>query len=160
MATKKKLPKDKLKTGPKPKEFSDLERGEVRGLAMANVPITEIADYMEIDEKTLKKYFAKELRRGRLTMLAGAATNMARMALGARAEWDDRGNLVRAEVVPQFGPCCFVLKTQGKDFGWSERFEHTGKNGTALPSRLESLTDVQLAALYERLDKGEVSRQG
>lgn len=138
--------------GNKPMEFTDQQRGEVRGLAMANVPKDQIAKFVGIGEDSLDKYFAAEISKGRLTLLGGAATNMARMALGSRAEFDSAGNQTRAEVKPEFVACCYVLKSQGKDFGWGERFEHTGKNGEAIPVRLESLSDVQLAALIGRIN--------
>lgn len=138
--------------GPKPMDVTDEMKGQVRGLSMANVPQDQIAKFIGVGEDQLKKYFGDEMAKGRLTLLGGAATNMARMALGSRAEFDGKGNCIRAEVQPQFVACCYVLKSQGKDFGWGERFEHTGKDGQAIPIRLGTLSDAQLVSLLERLE--------
>lgn len=135
------------------KKFTDQQRGEVRGLAIANIPLDQIAKFVGISEPTLRKHFPEEIAKGRMTLLAGAATNMARMALGSKAEYDAKGHCIRAEVKPEFVACCYVLKTQGKDFGWSERLEHSGTNGNAIPLRIGSLSDAQLVQLLDRLEK-------
>lgn len=145
---------------PKPKEFTDQQRGEVRGMAFANFPRVEIAEHLGIDKETLEKYFGVEISAGRTTLLAGAATNMARMALGAKAEFDREGHVLRAEVKPEFVACCYVLKSQGKDLGWNERTEHTGKNGEAIPVRFESLSDAQLIGFIDRIETALRARAG
>lgn len=156
MATPRK-PKDQHeKRGPKPMEWTAQQRGEVQGLKMANVPDEEIAKFLNIDVDTLKRYFEDELRRGRMVMVAGAATNIARMALGAKAEYDPKsGKMIRAEVVPELGACCFILKTQGKKFGWSERLEHTGADGAPLFNDLDlgKLSGAEFKTLAKLLGK-------
>lgn len=124
---------------------------------MANIPHDVIATDIGITAKTLRRAYREEIDKGYNTLLAGAATNMARMALGAKAEYDDVGHVIRAEVKPELGACCFVLKTQGKKFGWSERTEITGADGAPL------FNDLDLSKLdpkeYAQL-KGLLSKAG
>lgn len=124
-------------------------------MAMANIPLEQIAKVMGKDEKTLVRACPDEIQKGRIRLLAAAATNTARMVYGAKAEFDPAGNLLRAEVKPEAAACFFVLKTQGKKFGWSERLEHTGADGTPLFNDLDltKLSDKEFKQLASLLSK-------
>lgn len=135
--TKPKPKSEKRKPGPKGHQPTPESRGEVRGMAMANIPKDVIAKAIGIDEKTLCKHYPEEVERGRTKLLAAAATQTARFVYGAKAEFDDRGNMIRGEIKPEQAACFFVLKTQGKKYGWSERTEHTGADGAPLFNDLD-----------------------
>jgi len=110
-------------------EPTDRQRGMVQALSQAGYPETEIAEYLGLDPKTLRKHFARELRFAAIELIAGAVQNLGRMALGAKAQFDDAGNMIRAEVLPNLGAICFLLKTKGKHLGFTERTEVTGADG-------------------------------
>lgn len=126
-------------------EPTDKQRGIVEALTAAGFNQTVIAGYpgLKIDEKTLREYFRDELDFGLTKMLAGAVNNLGRFAMGAPAVYDDKGNLIRAEVKPEAWAICFLLKTKGKHLGFSERVELVGKDGGAIEHKHEVVDDVQ-----------------
>jgi hypothetical protein len=152
MAAKPKLKKRKAKPAAKPKppgrpafEPTDQNRGEVKALRVAGYTQEQIADYLDIDEKTLRLHFRDEIDKAKMKVIAGAAGNVVRAALGAPAQFDNKGNEIRAEQKPEAWAICFLLKTQAKDQGWSERFEHTGKGGGPIEhADLSKLTPEEL----------------
>jgi hypothetical protein len=124
-------------------------------MALANLPQELIAKTIGISEKTLVKHYREHIDQGRAKLLGAAATQTARFVYGAKAEYDENRNLIRAEVKPEQAACFFVLKTQGKKFGWSERTEHTGADGAPLfndldLSKLSAKELQQLAALLSK----------
>lgn len=152
-------PKDQhKKSGPKDWAPSDEQRAEIRGMAIANLPIEFIAEVIGKDPKTIQKACPEEVKKGRARLIAAAATQTARFVYGAKAEFDDAGNMIRAEVKPEQAACFFVLKTQAKKHGWSERVEHTGADGAPLFNDLDltKLTDPELKALTKLLRKAGV----
>ncbi len=106
-------------------------------MALANLPLELIAKTIGIAENTLTKHYREHIDQGRAKLLGAAATQTARFVYGAKAEFDAGGNQIRAEVKPEQAACFFVLKTQGKKFGWSERTEHTGADGAPLFNDLD-----------------------
>lgn len=143
------------KRGAKPYEPTDAQRGEVRGMAMANIPQDVMAGAIGIDVKTLRLRFPHEVEFGRTKLMAAAAMALAKMVYGNVAEYDRAGKIIRAEVKPELGACCFILKTQGKTLGWSERLEHTGANGIPLFNDLDlrKLDDEEFKTLSVLLRK-------
>jgi hypothetical protein len=134
------------KSAGRPKfEPTDSQRGEVKALRVAGYTEDQVADYLEIDPKTLRAHFRTELDHSKMKVLAGAAGNVVRFALGSPAQFDAKGNKLREEQKPEAWAICFLLKTQGKDLGWSERFEHTGKGGGPIEhADLSKLTKEEL----------------
>lgn len=128
-------------------EPSEKQRGMVQALAAAGYGQDDIAAYLGISDRTLRKAFRRELDFAEMELIAGAVNSLGRMAVGAPAQFDEKGNQLRAEVRPELGACCFILKTRGKALGWTERLELTGKNGA--PIELDGATS-KLAALIAR----------
>lgn len=142
MATKR-IPKDQQKPKGRPTfKPSEAQRNDVKTLSAVNFKHDAIAEYIGIDSDTLRKHFKQELLTTKMKMLGNAASRLAQAV--------DRG---------EAWAVCFLLKTQGKELGWSERYEVTGKEGGAIPLRLESLTDAQLGILIERIE-GAISSRG
>lgn len=142
--------------GRPPWEPSDKERGQVQAWADAGYTQEDIASRIGVDAKTLRKHCRQELDFGTMDLITEAVRQLGRKAIGAPAQFDEHGNQVRAEVTPELGAICFLLKTKGKKLGWSERLEVTGKDGGALLPDLEALmakmTDEQLE-LIDRVQK-------
>lgn len=103
----------------------------------------DIAVFLGIDEKTLRKHYERELDFGLMKLLAGVVNSLGRMALGAPAVFDAKGNKLRDEIKPELGAACFIMKTRGKGMGWSERLEVTGKDGGPMQHQHEALDDVR-----------------
>jgi predicted transcriptional regulator len=110
-------------------QADDIKRGEVRALTVAGYTQGQVAEYLGIDEKTLRKHFEQELRFATMKVLANCVSNVVQLANGVPAKFDEKGNCIRAEIPMSLGPNAFILKTRGKALGWSERIEHTGKDG-------------------------------
>jgi len=134
----------KRPVGRPPFEPTDKQRGMVEALAALGMNQTVIAAYpeIEIDEKTLREHFRRELDFGLTKLLAGAVNQLGRCAVGAPAVYDDNGKLLRAEVQPQAWAICFLLKTKGKHLGFSERVELVGKDGGAIEHKHEVVDEV------------------
>lgn len=126
-------------------EPTDKQRGLVEALSALGMNQTVISAYpgIEIDEKTLRANFRAELDFGLTKLLAGAVNQLGRMAVGAPATFDDKGNKLRDEVKPELGAICFLLKTKGKHLGFSERIEHVGKDGGAIEVKHEVVDEVE-----------------
>lgn len=108
---------------------SKQQRGAVEALSGAGYEQGEIADYIGIDDKTLRKHFRRELDFAEMKLVSSAVGVVAN-ALKKNEPW----------------AACFVLKTKAKNRGWSERMEHTGRDGAPLFD-LTKLTDDELDQL-------------
>lgn len=145
---KRKARKPKKANGRPRFQPTDEQRGSVRALSAAGYSEDEIARYIQIAPKTLRKYFPNELAFATMELLGTAVGGLAD-ALKRKEAW----------------AICFVLKTRGKKLhdgaGWSERHEiaGTGKDG-AIPVRLSSLNDNQLVQLLGRLELAASSIPG
>lgn len=84
---------------------TDEQRAQVRALAVFGHPHSIIAEYLKIDEKTLAKHCAEELRTAKRNFDAMAISGLAK-AMKEGSEWAIK----------------FYLRTRGKAYGWSERF--------------------------------------
>jgi hypothetical protein len=123
------------------------QRAEVETFTVAGYSEGEIAACLGVDVKTLRSHCRDELDLSAMRLTARIAANVIRAALGAPVRLDANGKQLEAEVVPQSWALSFYLKTRGKKLGWSERAEHTGKNGGPIELDYSSLTDEELAAL-------------
>lgn len=137
--------------GRPPWEPTPSERAQVQAWSEGGFTQAQIAARLEVDEKTLRAHCRPELDYARMDLLSGVARNAFRAALGAAAQYDGDGNLLRAEVVPQAWAMCFVLKTLGKKQGFTERLELTGKDGDPLMADLTAvlskLSEEELAVI-------------
>ncbi|WP_372624327.1 hypothetical protein [Falsiroseomonas sp.] len=109
------------------------QRRTVRAMAGFGMPQEEIATFLDIDAKTLRKYFRAELDRGSTEATTKVAQSLFRMAT--------EGNNVAAAI--------FWMKARA---GWSEkqRVEHGLAGGFTVISgvpRADDLTDDQLARI-------------
>lgn len=124
----------------------------VEAYAIGGFTQDQIAEAMGVDPKTLRLHCRKELDFGRMNVIAKVSGNAVRAACGAPAQFDEHGNEVRAEQKPEAWAICFVLKTLGKKQGWTERVEHTGKDGGPMEFDLSRLTDDELRAIESAQD--------
>lgn len=109
------------------------QRRTVRAMAGFGVPQEEIATFLDIDAKTLRKHFRAELDRGSIEATTKVAQSLFRMAT--------EGNNVAAAI--------FSMKARA---GWSEkqRIEHGLPGPFSVISgvpRADDLTDDQLARI-------------
>jgi hypothetical protein len=112
------------------------QRRTVRAMAGFGVPQEDIATFLDIDAKTLRKHFRAELDRGSMEATTKEAQSLFRMAT--------EGNNVAAAI--------FWMKARA---GWSERqrVEHglaPGAGGFTVSSgveRVDQLSDDELARI-------------
>lgn len=83
---------------------TDEQRRTVRAMAGFGIPQEQIATFLDIDGKTLRKHFRRELDRGSIEATMKVAQSLFRMAtegqnvaaaifwMKARAGWSDRGS--------------------------------------------------------------------
>lgn len=99
---------------------TDETREQVRVMRSAGMGADVIASYLGIVANTLRKYYRHQVAQGKIGTIANIANVVVQKAL--------KGDTVCA---------LFYLKTQGKDFGWSERTEISGANGGAFLHKIE-----------------------
>jgi hypothetical protein len=78
---------DKHQTKP-PHEPTSQTTAEVRALATFGVPQEQIADYLDIDAKTLRKYYRAELDNSKLAVRARVSAFLVNAATGAALTQD------------------------------------------------------------------------
>lgn len=118
--------------GQPPHKPSNKSRKRVRNLSAAGTKQDTIAACLGISKPTLEKHYRYELDLA-LPELLGMAVNSLYDALQRGEAW----------------ATCFVLKTRGKAQGWSERHEHTGKDGEPLLPPLGDLSDEELRQIRD-----------
>ena len=98
---------------------TDEQRGMVKAFAAYGVQQDEIAKYLEIDPKTLRKHFRRELDTGSIEATSKVAQSLYKAAMG--------GNV---------GAAIFWMKARA---GWREKheIEHSGPGGGAMITRIE-----------------------
>lgn len=101
-------------------------REMVQDFASIGYPHAKIAERMGMNLNTLWKHYRRELDIAEMDMMKVALNGLGE-ALHAKKPW----------------AICFMLKTRGKEMGWTERTEHTGKNGAPLLD-LSKLTEEEL----------------
>jgi plasmid maintenance system antidote protein VapI len=72
----------------KPHEPTDILRGKVIGFSCAGFTQAQIADYLEIDDNTLRKHYRYELDHAKMDKTAALANSLYRDAL--EGDKDDR----------------------------------------------------------------------
>lgn len=81
---------------PAPHSPTDKSRSTVQALATYGIPREEIANYMGVTEKTLKKHYDEEIMAGRSKTNAAVGQFLARMATG-QAMKDEKAPATRKE---------------------------------------------------------------
>jgi hypothetical protein len=121
--------------GRKPFEPTEEQRRQVEAFAAYGIPQEDMCKLIPnprtgkpIDLKTLHKHFRVELDTGMIRANAKVAESLFRQAVGAPAQYDATGKLIRAEQTPVVSAGIFWAKAR---MGWKERDVHefTGENG-------------------------------
>lgn len=111
------------------------QRRQIEALAAYGIPQEEMCRLLAnpetgrpIDLKTLHKHFRHELDTGMAKANARVAESLFRQAVGAPAQYDAEGHVLRAEQTPVVSAAIFWLKARA---GWKERDVHelTGPDG-------------------------------
>lgn len=110
------------------------KREKVRSLSAVGYNKEEIANYLGISTVTLNKWYADEFEKALPDLLSLAESSL-KKGLRLNEAW----------------ATTFALKTKGKNKGWSERTEVTGKDGAPLID-LSLLSESELEQL-ERLQR-------
>ncbi len=112
-------------------------KDDVLALVQVGYAQERIATYLGITVATLQKYYRPQLDFGAMDLL-----KLARRGLNTGLENNEQWAVQ------------FTLRTKGKQYGWLERTEITGKDGRPLID-LSKLSEKQLAALAEIMEAAE-----
>jgi hypothetical protein len=121
--------------GRKPFEPTEEQRRQVEAFAAYGIPQEDMCKLLlnprtgkPINLKTLHKHFRVELDTGMVRANARVAESLFRQAVGAPAQYDASGKLIRSEQAPVVSAGIFWAKAR---MGWKERdvHEHTGADG-------------------------------
>ncbi|TDX61941.1 hypothetical protein EDE12_11242 [Methylosinus sp. sav-2] len=149
--------------GRKPFEPSEDQRRQVEAFAAYGIPQEDMCKLLlnprtgkPIDLKTLHKHFRVELDTGMVRANAKVAESLFRQAVGAAAQYDANGKLIRAEQTPVVSAGIFWAKAR---MGWKERDVHefTGENGG--PIEVDDARS-KLADRLARLAAASAAREG
>jgi hypothetical protein len=149
--------------GRKPFEPTEEQRRQVEAFAAYGIPQEDMCKLLlnprtgkPIDLKTLHKHFRVELDTGMVRANAKVAESLFRQAVGAPAQYDAGGKLIRAEQAPVVSAGIFWAKAR---MGWKERdvHEHTGENGG--PIEVDDARS-KLADRLARLAAAATAREG
>lgn len=149
--------------GRKPFEPTEDQRRQVEAFAAYGIPQEDMCKLLlnprtgkPIDLKTLHKHFRVELDTGMVRANAKVAESLFRQAVGAAAQYDANGNLIRAEQTPVVSAGIFWAKAR---MGWKERDVHefTGENGG--PIEVDDARS-KLADRLARLAAAGTAREG
>lgn len=108
------------------------QRAQVEALRAYGAPLEDICEFVlgpngqPISQPTLKKHFKRELMIGKWKIVSRVAQTLAQSALGAPAQFDAQGKIIRAEREPDTIAGIFICKSLG---GWVDRHQttHAGK---------------------------------
>jgi hypothetical protein len=103
--------------GQPPFEPTPEQRKKVEAYAGYGIPQEEIcllfkADGVQISKHTLAKHFDDELLTGFVKASLGVSQTLHRQAVGAPAQYNEAGKLIRAEVAPNLGAIVWWEKTR------------------------------------------------
>ena len=103
-----------------PHKPTQATRNQVSTMVMAGITQIIISDVLDIDVKTLRKHYRKELDTAKAKVITTVANKLYEQCVTA-------GNV---------SAMIFFLKTQG---GWREtnQIDHTSSDGSMTPSRIE-----------------------
>jgi hypothetical protein len=119
----------KNKPGPKPHSPTPQQRAEVMALKSFGVTLEDIAGYIDVDRKTLSKYYADEIRTAQTKADASVAKYLYNAASGqALKAGASHSDCVRAAM--------FWAKTR---MGWRETADVNlrSEDGSMSPTRIE-----------------------
>lgn len=144
-------------------EPTDEQRRQVEALAAFGMPQDQMLALVvnpetgrPIDLKTLHRAFRIELDTGMIKANAKVAESLFTQAVGAPAQFDSAGNMIRAEQQRVVSAGIFWAKTR---MGWRETsiHQHEGKQGGAIQmldaAALANMTEAEIEALESVLDR-------
>lgn len=128
----------------------------VEAFAAYGIQQEEMCLVLGISLKTLHKHFRVELNTGMVKSNAKVGESLFIQAVGAPAQFDERGNQIRAEQ-PRV-PSCGIFWAKAR-MGWKERDVHelTGENGG--PIEIDDARS-KLADRLARLAGAGTAREG
>jgi hypothetical protein len=139
----------------------EAEKRKVELMASYGAPRLEIARAMALTLYRLEQLYSAELERGASTLAVNLSRRVAMGALGAPAEFDKDGNMVRAEVKADWRLLMFAAERRA---GWKRPpVEVTGKDGAPIkhayePVDFEEFTDEELAVFAVLHEKALAAR--
>ena len=132
----------------KPHEPTDKSRSEVEALSSFGVPQDDIAKYVGLDSKTLRKHYRDELDRSEVKANAKIGQFLFSAASGKALEnGASHSDCVRAAM--------FWAKTR---MGWREtaHIDHSSTDGSMRPPQAIMTTDpIEAAKEYQRIMGGD-----
>jgi hypothetical protein len=136
--------------GKHPYQATDADRARVKRLASFGLPHAEIALLVTnrqtgkpIAIPTLVEHFPDELGIGKLELFAGTADSYCNRLVGAKAQVDEHGNIVRAEVLPSETAQERYLRNWGRQYGWDGPVDDPFAGWD-----ISKLTDAELQILH------------
>lgn len=99
----------------------------------------QVAKIMRLDDKTVSKYYSDELQTGDLQANVTVAASLYRMAVGAPAQYDENGNLLREEQKPIPLVAIFWAKAR---MGWQPPPKEHRFGGSADAPPIQQVTVV------------------
>lgn len=126
---------------------------KITTMAERGVRLTRIADVVGIAVNTMRRHYIKEmvLADARVQELIGSA--QLTVALGRKAEYDEKGNLVKAELLPNPTMLIFLGKVRlgQREVEVQEFYDRTSDEATASTAGLtESERVARLATIADR----------
>lgn len=134
-----------------PHEPTEESRALVSKLAGYGMQRPEIASILGIGKTALGKHYKAELARGDANAKAAILGSAFRQAMGAPAEFDEDGNMVRPYTPPNPTMTIFLAKTRGGLIE-TQRRELSGPNGKPVKTENETVAKVQLHMQPEDAD--------
>jgi len=145
--------KGHTKGGAPPHEWNPEIAAKITTMAERGVRLTRIADVVGIAVNTMRRHYIKEmvLADARVQELIGSA--QLTVALGRKAEYDEKGNLVKAELLPNPTMLIFLGKARlgQREVEVQEFYDRTNDEATASTAGLtESERVARLATIADR----------
>lgn len=134
-------------------EPTDQQRATAKAMAAYGIPHVDIATVFDIDPKTLRKCFKRELEVGRIEANAKVGESLFNQAVG-RYRTDENGKVIGVITEPSVAAAIYWMKT--RVHGWSEKtstinLNHTHQGNVDLNVR--NASDADLAAELEEIQR-------
>lgn len=104
------------------------QRKQVETMAQLGMSRDDIATVMDVGRTYLGKAYRAELKRGSAQSKLAILKSGYNQAVGAPAQYDDQGRMLRAEIKPNVAMTIFLMKARC-GLKETDRTEHTGANG-------------------------------
>lgn len=154
-------PPPEIDKGGRPAHEPTIEsRKVVETLSGAGVAKPVIATHVGISENTLNRHYPHELTKGKANVHAMIGQTLVRMAVGAPAQYDEKGNKLRDEVLPNTQVLIFLGKCRLglKETNVSEFVDRTDDADYNTAGLDESERASRVVALFDRARARRVGR--